>query len=276
MKPLSVALPSLLALLVPGALGLLGTACDEHKYDAILAEAGASASAAAVPLPTPSVTASAPPAPTWTRKNAADCKPHPSTIDFTDQPGLEKEVRRKLSKDTGSITPSDLAQIKSINLSTAKIHQIDPCIFPMFTSLKGCFLGTGDYDDLTPLQKLTTLEDLNLSMSQVKDLHAIEGLKKLDRLDLSHTLIGDEQLKSVGSLVNLTELTLDEDGIADLTPIANLTKLTLLSIKKTNVSSLAPLSQIKTLKKLYIAGTNVSDITPVQAQTSAGLKIFNN
>jgi hypothetical protein len=42
------------------------------------------------------------------------------------------------------------------------------------------------------------------------------------------------------------------------------------------VSSLAPLSQIKTLRKLYIAGTNVSDITPVQAQTSAGLKIFNN
>src|SRR6202035_326924 len=132
---------------------------------------------------------------------------------------------------------------------------IDPCIFPMMTQLKGCFLGAGEYDDLTPLQKLTTLQDLNISLSQVKDLHAIEGLKGLDRLDVSHTLIGDDDMKSIGNLVNLTELTLDEDQITDLTPVANLTKLTLLSIKKTGVKSLAPLAQLKTLKKLYIADT---------------------
>lgn len=262
-----------IAVVLLGLCALL-PACDEHKYDAVLVEAAAPPAARSAPTPTPPVTA--PAAPTWTKKSAADCKPHPATIDFTDQPGLEKEVRRKLSKDTGPITPSDLAQVKSVNLSSAKLHQIDPCIFPMLTSLKGCFLGAGDYDDLAPLQKLATLEDLNVSSSQVKDLHAIEGLKKLDRLDLSHTRVGDEQLKSVGSLVNLTELTLDEDPITDLAPIANLTKLTLLSIKRTNVGSLAPLSGIKTLRKLYIAGTNVSDITPVKGATASGLKIFNN
>jgi len=261
---------SLLLVSVAGA----PLACDEHKYDAILDSApSASAAVAAIPSIMPSAAPSAS-APTWKRKSAADCKPH--AVDFTDQPGLEKEVRRKLSKDTGNITPADLASIKSINLSTAKVHQIDPCIFPMMTGLKGCFLGAGEYDDLTPLQKLTTLQDLNLSLSQVKDLHAIEGLKGLDRLDLSHTLIGDDELKSVGSLVNLTELTLDEDQITDLTPIANLTKLTLLSIKKTGVKSLAPLAQIKTLKKLYIADTAVSDITPVQPMMQNGMKLFQN
>jgi internalin A len=249
-------------------------ACDEHKYDALL-EAAASASAAATPVP--SLTASAPPpAPTWNKKSASDCKPHPTAVDFTDQPGLEKEVRRKLSKDTGPISPADLATIKSINLSTAKVHQIDPCIFPLMTQLKGCFLGAGEYDDLTPLQKLTTLQDLNLSLSQVKDLHAIEGLKGLDRLDVSHTLIGDDDLKSIGNLVNLTELTLDEDQITDLAPIAGLTKLTLLSIKKTGVKSLVPLAQMKALKKLYIADTGVSDITPVQPMMSLGMKLFQN
>ena len=182
----------------------------------------------------------------------------PATVDFGDDAALEAEVRRKLCKDTGPLTPADLAQVKSINLSTAKVHQIDPCIFPMFTSLKDLFLGPGDYDDLTPLQKLTTLESLRLSMSQVKDLHAIEGLKRLDRLDISHTLVGDDQLKSVGSLVNLTELMLDEDNVTDLTPIANLKKLERLSIKKTGVKSLAPLSQLKTLKFLYIADTPVT------------------
>jgi len=252
-------------------------ACDEGKYDKYLTEAAASAAA---PLPTttapPSAAASTSAATAWKKKNAADCKPHPASVDFGDDTALEAEVRRKLGKDGGALTPADLAQIKSLNLSTAKIHQIDPCVYPMFTSLKDLFLGPGEYDDLTPLQKLTTIESLRLSLSQVKDLHAIEGLKKMDRLDISHTLVGDEQLKSVGSLINITELMLDEDNISDIAPVANLKKLERLSLKKTGVKDLAPVSQLKTLKFLYIADTPVSDITPVQPLVANGLKLIKN
>lgn len=246
-------------------------ACDEHKYDAILADAASSA--VPLPAPAPSAAASAA-APTWKKRNAADCKPH--TVDFGDDTALEAEVRRKLGRDGGTLTPGDLAQIKSINLSQAKVHQIDPCVFPMFTSLKDLFLGPGEYDDLTPLTKLTTMESLRLAMSHVKDLHAIEGLKRMDRLDISHTLVGDDELKSVGSLVNVTELMLDEDNVSNLTPVSNMKKLERLSIKKTLVKSLAPLSQLKTLKFLYIADTPVSDITPVQPLVSNGMKLIHN
>jgi hypothetical protein len=260
-------------------LGLLlasaAVGCDEHKYDAILEASAASAAPAPPPATTGSTVASAAPAPTWKKKNAADCKPHPASVDFDDT-ALENEVRRKLGKDAGPLTPADLAQIRSINLASAKVHQIDPCIFPMFTSLKDLFLGPGEYDDLTPIQKIATLESLRVSLSQVKDLHAIEGLKKLDRLDISHTRVGDDDLKSVGGLVNLTELMLDEDNVSDLAPIANLKKLERLSIKKTMVKSLAPLSQLKTMKFLYIADTAVSDITPVQPLISSGMKLIQN
>jgi internalin A len=250
--------------------------CDENKYDKYLAEA---ASSAAPPAPLPTTLASAAPsaaAPAFVKKNAADCKPHPATIDFGGDAALEAEVRKKTGKDTGPITPADLAQIKSINISTGKVHQIDPCIFPMLTAVKDIFLGPGEYDDLTPLQKLTTLMSLRLSYSQVKDLHAIEGLKSMDRLDISHTLVGDDQLKSVGSLVNVTELMLDEDTVSDLTPIANLKKLEKLSLKKTGVKDLTPVSQIKTLKFLWIADTPVTDITPVQPLIGHGLKLIQN
>jgi|SRR5579859_661480 len=256
-------------------LVLSGAGCDEHKYDAILEAAAPSASVAALPPATASAVASAAPAPTYKKKNAADCKPHPATVDF-DDPALENEVRRKLGKDAGTIAPADLATIKSINIAAAKVHQIDPCIFPMFTSLKDLFLGPGEYDDLTPIQKIATLESLRVSLSQVKDLHAIEGLKKLDRLDISHTRVGDDELKSVGGLVNLTELMLDEDNVTDLAPITNLKKLERLSLKKTLVKSLAPLSQITTLKFVYIADTAVSDITPVQPLMSHGMKLIQN
>jgi internalin A len=275
---------SIAALLLAAAVPPFGfLACDESKYDkyktdpaeaAAVAAASASAAAAlANALASASASASAATV-TIKKKSAADCKPHPTTVEFDDAP-LEAEVRRKLSKEAGALTPADLGQIKSINLSNAKLHQIDPCVFPMFTSVKDVFLGPGDYDDLTPLQKLTTIETLRVSFSQVKDLHAIEGLKKMDRLDISHTLVGDDQFKSVGALVNVTELTMDETNVSDLTPVANMKKLERLSIKKTQVKSLAPLSQLKSMKFLYIADTPLTDITPVQPLVSGGMKLIN-
>lgn len=261
-------------LAVAALLAVTALACDEHKYDAILADAAPSATPLPSAIVPASATASAAPAPTFKKRSASDCKPH--TVDFAGDAVFEAEVRRKLGKDGGTIAPSDLAQIKSINLSQSTIHQLDPCIFPMLTSLKDLFLGPGDYDDLTPLQKLTTMESLRVSLSHVKDLHAIEGLKKMDRLDISHTLVGDEELKSVGSLVNVTELMLDEDNVSDLTPIANMKKLERLSIKKTLVKSLAPLSQLNSLRFLYIADSAVSDITPVQPLVSHGMKLIQN
>ena len=258
-------------LLVPFAL-----ACDESKNDKPAVPAP-SASAAALASAIPPAPPPPPPVPTIKKKLASECKPHPATVDFSDQPDLEREVRRKLGKDKGNITPGDLAQIKSINLANnVKVHQIDPCIFPMFTSLKDLFLGSGEYDDLTPLQKLTTLESLRISFSVVKDLRPIEGLKRMDRLDVSHTLVGDEEFKSVASFVNLTELMLDETAIGDITPVANLKKLERISMKKTQVKSLAPLSQIRSLKFIYIADTQITDITPVQPLLSSGTKLITN
>jgi internalin A len=252
-------------------------ACDKPQSDAAQAVTTASVSSqppvpSAPPVPVP------PPAAVKTlkKKNASECKAHPAAIDFGDDAALEREVRKKVGKDAGAITPADLAAVKSINLVNATVHQIDPCIFPMFTSLTNLFLGSGEYDDLTPIQKLTTLDSLRISFSVVRDLRPIEGLKRLDRLDLSHTLIGDDDLKPVGSLVNLTELMLDEDSVSDLTPVSNLKKLQRLSIKKTNVKNLAPLSSLTGLKFVYIADTPVSDITPVQPLMAGGMKLIRN
>jgi internalin A len=251
-------------------------ACDDTPSASPAVPEAAAAAAPPAPTPTPTPSATAPPPPKFVKKTLADCKPHPTEIDFDDDAGLEKEVRRKLSKEKGPVTPADLATIKSINLTTATIHQVNPCIFPMFTGLKDLFLGAGEYDDLAPISKLTTLMSLSAALSSVKNLHPIEGLKRLDRLDLSHTLVEDDDLKSIANLVNLTELMLDETNISDLTPIANMKKLERLSIKKTHVQNLAPVAGIKTLKFLYIADSGVTDISPVQPLVSGGMKLVQN
>ncbi|MGH7272803.1 MAG: leucine-rich repeat domain-containing protein [Polyangiaceae bacterium] len=252
-------------------------ACDEPKTTA-----PAPASATAPPSAAPSVPAApvapaaSPPTPTFVKKLASECKAHPAVVDFTGEEPLEKEVRRKLGKAEGPITPAELAQIKSINLAAqgGTLHQIDPCIFPMFTSVKDIFFPPGDYDSLAPLERLTDIEALGLSQSQVKDLHPIAGLKHMDRLDLSRTLIGDSDLKVVGSLVDVTELTLNDDPISDLTPLANLKKLEKLFIKNTRVQSVAPLAQLRHLRLLDVAGTPLQDISPVQPLMSGGMKLI--
>jgi internalin A len=265
---------SVLALLTVASLA----ACDDDKAKGVDAAPSASAAMAVPSAPIiPSAVPSAAPAPSVAKKSAADCKPHPATIDFGgDGTALEAQVRLKLSKPKGDITPADLAKVKSINLttSTAPLHQIDPCIFPMFTSMTEVFFGQGDYDDLTPIQGLTNLDALRISLSRVKDLQPIAGMKKMDRLDLSHTLIGDDGLKIVGGLSNVTELMLDEDNVSDLTPISSLKKLEKLSIKSTLVKDLTPLAGLKTLKILYIAGSAVSDIGPVQPLMNSGMKLI--
>jgi internalin A len=268
----TVTLAALLAFpLLPLALsGVAG--CDEPSAAPTAPEAAAPAPTP-TPAPAPAPVEAAAPAPAFVKKLASDCKPHPATIDFGDDAAMEKEVRRKLSKDKGPITPGDLAQIKSINLSQETIHQIDPCIFPMLTGMKDLFLGSGDYDDLTPLAKLSSMESLRASGSLVKDLHPLAGLKRMDRLDVSHTLIGDDDLKAISGLVNVTELMLDEDSIADLSAVSGMKKLERLSIKKTRVQNLAPVAGIRTLKFLYIADSAVTDISPVQPLISGGMKL---
>ncbi|MGH7436478.1 MAG: leucine-rich repeat domain-containing protein [Polyangiaceae bacterium] len=275
MKPPSTFAASLVA-------AVLALSCDEHKYDGEIAEASAaaaaqaSASAAASAAAAALASAMAVEASTtaWTKKNAADCKPHPATVDFGGDAVLEAEVRHKLDKATGDLTPADLGRVKSLNLTASQERQIDPCVFPMFTSVKDLFFGPGSFDDLLPLQKLSTLESLGIASSPVKDLHPIEGLKRLDRLDLAHTLVDDTQLKIVGGLVNLTELVLDECPVTDLTPLSNLKKLEKLSIARTQVKNLAPLAGLQKMKSLRIVDSQVTDISPVQPLVSGGMKLL--
>ena len=99
-----------------GLCALVATACDDDKKTAT-AQPEAAPPPAATSAPALAPTPTPAPAPTvaFKKRTVADCKP--KTVDFNDDAALEAQVRLKLSKATGTITPADLATIKSINLS---------------------------------------------------------------------------------------------------------------------------------------------------------------
>ena len=270
--------PTLVSRVVRWAPGLIGClflallgACEEAKKP----EAESKPTPAATPTPTPTPT----PAPTPTesakpprvKKKLSDC---PAGNDVTiDDSAVEKAIRDKLPKPSGAITKADLKRLKSLNLSQAKLAELDPCVFSHMTSLKELFLGEGEYDDLSPLAGATQMESLRASISQVKDITPLEKMKRLDRLDLGRTQVKD--LKPLEKLTLLEELQVDTTEVEDLTPLAKLTKLKTLSIKNTKVKDATPLKGLKDLKMLYISGTPLADMpTGLQPLRDNGTKIM--
>jgi internalin A len=257
------------------AVSLLSFGCDEKKSDATASTGTASAAAAPAPTPAPTPTESAePPKPARAKKKLADC---PAGNEVTiDNPGIEAEIRKKLEKPSGAITKADLKKLKSVNISQVKeLSELDPCVFTPMTGLKELFLGTGDYDDLTPIAGATNLESLRASVNQVKDLKPLEKLTKLDRLDLGRSQVSD--LKPLASLKLLTELQLDDTQIEDISPLGELTALENLSIKRTKVKDASALKGLKKLKFLYIGGTPLDDDPmSVGAVRANGAKVISD
>lgn len=216
-------------------------------------EAPAPAAPAAAPEPTP---APAPepekPEPKAVEQKPVVC-PSGSKLAFTDE-ALEKEVRRKAQKPEGELTLADARKVRSVDLtrSGAEIERLDPCVFPQLTSLRHLYVGRGSVTDLTPLEKLTKLEGLRISMNPVSNITPLAGMLQMDRLDLGRTQVRD--LTPLKKMTNLTELMLDDTPVEDLTPLAGLAKLERLSIKRTRVSDISPLRSLRKLKFLYVAG----------------------
>jgi len=251
-------------------LGVLALcACDENKYANILESGAPSASVAAVPSTPPS----AMPLPPPVAKKVWKCGTNPAVVDFAGDTALEKEVRLKLAKPEGVITPAELANVKSINLTKyGPVNELNPCVMPKFSNLHDLFIGKGDIDDLSPIADLTTMLSLRATDNKIKNLDPLKKLVHLDRLDLSHTQITD--LGGLSTLVDLTELEIDDDdGITDIKPLAKLTKLQKVTLANTAVKDISPLRAATGLKVLDISGTPITDYSMLQPALGHGLKV---
>jgi hypothetical protein len=250
-------------------LALTLTACDDEKAQSDLVARVVDSGGA---KPAPSATVAAAPAydAAPSPKPKLTCRPGPE-VDFHGNTALETEVRRKIGKDAGAVTIGDLKTIKSLNLSQATVNDLDPCIFPLFTSVKDLFLGAGDLDDLTPIAGLTQLITLRASINKLSDLRPLTKMTQMDRLDLGRTAVHD--ISPLANMVALTELQLDDTQVVDLTPLASCTKLERLSIRNTPVVDVSPLRGAKKMRYLYIEGAPVADTNVLSSLQGGGLKI---
>ena len=250
-------------------LGALALGACDNKYAAML-DAGASPSASVAALP--KIPASADPLPPPPKKKVWNCGTSATTVDFAGDDALEKEVRLKLNRPQGPITPGELAGVKSVNLiKYGPVNELNPCVMPKLTQLHDLFIGKGDIDDLSPIANLSTMLSLRATDNKIKNLDPLKKLVHLDRLDLSHTQVSD--ISALSGLAELTELSLDDTEVTDLKPLEKLTKLEKVTLANDAIKDVSPLRFAKNLKVLDISGTPVTDYSMLQPALGHGLKV---
>ena len=135
-------------------------------------------------------------------------------VTFPDS-NLEAAIRKAINRPEGPIYATNL---ESITMLTPHSRNIS---------------------DLTGLEYLVNLTDLDLRDNQISDISLLASLARLTKLNLSFNQISD--ISSLASLTNLTALDLSWNEISNLSPLVGLTNLRFLSLEQNNVNDISAL-----------------------------------
>ena len=158
-------------------------------------------------------------------------------------PLVDEMIRLKLDQPVGPILISDLKQLTSLNLG-----------LELYVA------------DLSGLEHLVNITELDLTQNQVTDLSPLAGLTKLTSLDLAQNDITD--ISPLTSLTNLTFLRIQDNLVTDISPLAGLTKLTELNLWTNEISDISPLAALTDLAKINLTKNKISDLSALASFTN--------
>lgn len=158
-------------------------------------------------------------------------------------PLVDEMIRLKLDQPVGPILISDLKQLTALNLG-----------LELYVA------------DLSGLEHLVNITELDLTQNQVTDLSPLAGLTKLTSLDLAQNDITD--ISPLTLLTNLTFLRIQDNLVTDISPLAGLTKLTELNLWTNEISDISPLAALTDLAKINLTKNKISDLSALASLTN--------
>lgn len=189
-----------------------------------------------------------------------------------------------LAADTNLIIYDSLTQLvpDTINVATLTIYRI---LRTLKRTRKIDLSNNLIIKNLTPVSKLTELQEINISNTLIDDLSPLRNLNKLlafncsgtpvtsleslryittmKELNCSNTAI--ERINTLSNMRELSDLDLSNSNITSLEALRGLDKLAHLKISKTNVNDLSPLNNLGSLSDLNISNTNVQDLVTIDS-----------
>lgn len=150
---------------------------------------------------------------------------------------VEKAVRTKLSKPSGTLYKSDLAKVYRLKIPAG-------------------------YKTLNDLKQLTNLEYLDLSNTKLTSVSALASLKNLRVLYLYKNGIKD--ISPIKGLTKLQVLSINGNRVSNISSLAGLTQLTELYIRENTINDFSPVAKLKQLNILYLKGNKSTNYSKLQ------------
>lgn len=187
-------------------------------------------------------------------------------------PALEEAVRNKLANLTGKITIEQVEQITKLDVNSTSTTTLvsDLSGIEYLTNLREINLTMTEVSDLSPLSNLQSLRIVYLAGCNITDISPLANLTNLYALMLNFNQI--EDISIVKNMPNLGYLTVGDNKISDFSPIAGLTNLTFLQIFSSNISDISFLSRLTKLKSLEATYNNITDISVLIDMANRGFK----
>lgn len=117
--------------------------------------------------------------------------------------------------------------------------------------------GAANYEDLS---KFTYLKKLSISDGKTGQLQYISGLSYLTSLNITNTAVSSDEVKVIGSLPQLTQLTLSNCGLTTISGLESAYALTDLNLNNNTLRNISALSSMPMLQSLYLADNALTDL----------------
>lgn len=193
-----------------------------------------------------------------TKKAKITVNPRESIV-FED-PALEAQVRCTLGMPTEELTDEILLSVDSLRALTAYTREInslsglEKCI-----NMKFLVMALQNIADISAVSGMVDLEHLCLSQNKkIEDISVLQNLTKLKELDLMANLIND--ISPLSNLTNLEYLHMTENPIEDLSPLSNLYNLEQLWISYVNDNDLSFIQDLDKLYFFWMTSSNLNNI----------------
>ena len=181
-------------------------------------------------------------------------------------PLVDEMIRLKLNQPLGPILIADLKQLTALNLGL-ELYVADLSGLEHLVNITELDLSQNQVSDLSPIASLTNLTSLELAQNDITDLSALAGLTNLTFLRVQDNLVTD--ISPLAGLTKLTHLNLWTNEISDISPLAAHTEITFLHLTSNKISDLSPLASLTDVTMLYLMKNEITDLSPL-LQTGFG------
>ena len=175
---------------------------------------------------------------------------------------LAKNMRLKLNLPEGADIPADtdFTQYTVFN-AALELYIEDLTGLERMSNIEDLDLAQNKLVDITQVGLLSKMKRLNLSQNAILDISPLTPLTDIHYLHLMQNQISD--ISPLAGMTGITEINIQDNLITDISVLANMKGLEVIRLNTNQITDLSPLATLPNVKALEFSKNNVTDLSPL-------------